>query len=95
MHEVAKARYYKVERIIADGKQQIRVEERWLLLFNDSLHTKHRRFVLEDVYDVSCRMTGEDMGMLYLHTKQGVFMYSIKEKPQPFIAAYKQLKTGN
>jgi len=95
MKIIERAPYYKVERAIIDGEQRVMTEERWLLLFVDRLHTKHRQFELKDVYDISFRMIAAGSGMLYLHTKQGVYSYNVKESPEPFIQAFKGLKQSD
>lgn len=92
MKWIVRTPYYKVERAIINGEQRIVEEERWLLLFADSLHTKHRQFALIDVHDISYRMTAPDNGMLYLHTKHGVYMYQIKDYPSHLVEAFKHLK---
>ncbi|RAV22967.1 hypothetical protein [Paenibacillus contaminans] len=83
--------YYKVERVVTGLEQKTVVHDREMVLYPDKVVTKRREFLVADVFDMSYRKLGADGGILYLHTKQGVYAYNVKEEPSPFIEAYRRL----
>lgn len=91
MKWIAVQPYYKVEREISSTEQKVAVQDRLMYLYEQCIVTKHREFSIMDVFDLSYRRIGADGGLLYLHTKQGLFSYTVHGDPQPFIEAYKEL----
>ncbi|ANY75798.1 hypothetical protein BBD41_26260 [Paenibacillus ihbetae] len=91
MNWIAVQPYYKIHRVV-DGIEQ-RTEEQWrkMYLYEDRIVTKYRVFPLNQVFDLSYRTMGGEGGFLYLHTRQGVYSYTVKEDPRTFIEAFKQL----
>ncbi|MGJ9383630.1 hypothetical protein CR203_20075 [Salipaludibacillus neizhouensis] len=87
---VASHPYIKVIREINSIQQKNVEYERRMYLYEDKLATKHHQFPIERVFDISFReMSGGD-AMLYIHTSQGVFSYSVKEDPTEFIRIFKE-----
>ncbi|MFD2043506.1 hypothetical protein ACFSTA_03860 [Ornithinibacillus salinisoli] len=85
MESIAEQTYYKTERQV-NSIEQVDIEhERKLYLYNDRIESKHRVFLLQEVLDISYRKLGGEGGLLYLHTNSGVFSYTVKTSPQPFI----------
>lgn len=91
MEWIAVQHYYKVKREISNGEQKSVVDERSLYLSKEGIVTKYRQFLIADVHDISYKAFGEDGGLLYLHTFQGVFTYMVYSDPISFIEAYKGL----
>ncbi|WP_018757314.1 hypothetical protein [Paenibacillus terrigena] len=91
MNSIAALSYYKVERNISGLEQTIHKQDRWIYLYQEKVVTAHREFPIQEVFDISYRSMGGDGGMLYLHTLQGVYSYTITEDPQSFLKAYKAL----
>lgn len=91
MKWIAVQPYYKVERKVSSTEQKVAVQDRLMYLYEHRIVTKHREFPIVDVFDLSYRRIGEDGGLLYLHTKQGVFSYTVNGNPLPFIEAYRAL----
>ncbi|MFD1064667.1 hypothetical protein [Oceanobacillus locisalsi] len=89
MQFIAKQPYIKVVREVKVLEQKDTEEQRYMYLYEDKIVTKYREFPLENVMDISYRLTGEK-GMLYLHTLKGVFAYIITSSPEQFIAAFKE-----
>ncbi|MFD0710422.1 hypothetical protein [Paenibacillus sp. GCM10027626] len=90
MHIIAEQCYYKIRREIDISGQRTVKELRTMQLYKDRIETRHRRFELREVLDVSFRRMGGDAGgFLYLHTSRGVFSYPVDSEPSLFIAAYK------
>ncbi|MGG4146354.1 hypothetical protein ABEW34_24925 [Paenibacillus algorifonticola] len=83
--------YFKMERQVTATEQVIIFHERTICLYELEIVTGYRVFALHDVYDMSYRRMGEEEGILYLHTKQGVYPYNVKSNPQFFIEAFMQL----
>lgn len=87
---IASQPYIKVQREINSIQQKNVEYERIIYLYEDRLVTKHREFPIEKVFDMSFReMSGEE-NLLYIHTSQGVFSYTVKEDPTEFIRIYKE-----
>ncbi|WP_028608663.1 hypothetical protein [Paenibacillus harenae] len=92
MNWIAVQSYYKVEREITGLEQKTVVQDRLMHLYEDKLVTRYREFPIGEVFDISYRpLGGSGEGLLYLHTKQGLFSYTVGKHPAPFIEAYKQL----
>lgn len=89
MDAIAAHPYYKVKRAIIDGEQRVEQEARTILLYEEKVSSCCRTFLLDDVYDMSYRTVGSEGGILYLHTHIGVFPYTVKADPAPFIDAFK------
>lgn len=90
MYLIAEQPYFKVQREV-NSTEQINVEyERLLYLYDDKVVTKYREFPISDVLDMSHRVVGGEGGVLYLHTIKGVFAYTVKTSPQPFVDAFKE-----
>ncbi|MDO7905568.1 hypothetical protein Q5741_03980 [Paenibacillus sp. JX-17] len=91
---IARQPYTKVQRSIMDAAQITVHEERMLYLFPDRVQTRHREFELGQVFDMSFRPMGPEGGggMLYLHTYQGVFSYTVESHPESFIQAFRQVR---
>ncbi|MFX3632759.1 MAG: hypothetical protein ACE3L7_06760 [Candidatus Pristimantibacillus sp.] len=83
--------YYKVAREVTSLEQKTVVQNRLMYLYKERIVTKYREFPIIEVFDLSYRSMGGDEGLLYLHTKQGVFSYTISTDPNSFIEAYKNL----
>lgn len=90
MNLLAKQPYFKMERKVT-SIEQINIEhERVLTLFDEKITTQNREFMMKDILDVSYREIGNDGGgLLYLHTSQGVYSYTVKESPMAFVEAYR------
>ncbi|MGZ9584368.1 hypothetical protein [Paenibacillus marinisediminis] len=95
MKWIAEQPYYKVERVMSSVEQKTVVYERTMYLYQDKLVTQHREFDIQNIFDISYRKLGADEGILYLHTKQGVFTYSLKADPSLFIKEYKGLNSNS
>ncbi|MBP1155747.1 MULTISPECIES: hypothetical protein [unclassified Paenibacillus] len=93
MNWIAKQPYYKVQREVSSTEQKTVVHDRWLYLYEDKIVTGYRRFPIDEVFDMSYRRLGSEEGVLYLHTKQGVYSYTVKADPGTFIEAFKELET--
>ncbi|GAA0375817.1 hypothetical protein [Bacillus horti] len=92
MEPLATQIYYKVQREV-DGLSQRNVEyERTIYLYEDRVVTQYREFPFYDVYDVSYRRMGKEKGLLYLHTRNGIYSYTVKTDPDKFIKVYKKYK---
>lgn len=91
MKWIAAHPYYKVEREVTGTEQRTVVHDRLMYLYGNKIITQYREFPIEEVFDISYRQMGIEGGLLYLHTKQGVFSYTINSDPVDFIKAYKEL----
>lgn len=83
--------YYKIQREIGSTEQITYEDNRTLYLYPDRIVTQYREFPIADVFDLSYRQMGETGGFLYLHTKLGVYSYTVKDNPGNFIKAFKNL----
>ncbi|RXZ78925.1 hypothetical protein EBB07_25225 [Paenibacillaceae bacterium] len=88
---IASHPYFKVERKLCDSTQQIIVHDHVIQLYSTKISTFHREFLVSNVYDMSFRKMGAEDGILYLHTHQGVYPYTVKDNPVLFINAFKEL----
>lgn len=90
MQFIAKQPYVKVVRQVSALEQKDTEEQRYMYLYEDKIVTRYREFPIENVMDISYRLTGKKTkGMLYLHTLKGVYAYIIKSSPEQFIDAFK------
>lgn len=89
MSFIAEQAYVKMERVIIGIRQYDKEDHRSLYLYTDRIVTKHRVFPLADVLDLSFRPIVKEGGLLYLHTKQGVFSYQVQASPSAFMDAYR------
>lgn len=92
MSWIAKQPYYKVQREVSGTEQKTVVHDRLMYLYGDHIVTRYRKFPIHEVYDMSYRKLGDEGGVLYLHTKQGVYSYTVKADPGTFINAFKELE---
>ncbi|WP_159881417.1 hypothetical protein [Paenibacillus puerhi] len=90
-HILAEHPYYKIVRTVTATEQSYIPEERVMCLFVSKITTRHREFPLHEVYDISYRRMGAEEGILYLHTRQGVYPFNVKSDPASFIEAFKRL----
>ena len=89
MDWIAVQPYIKVHRKV-DGTEQIRIEEkRHLYMYPDKIVSKYHEFLIQDVLDITFKSYGENNGLLYLHTKSGLYSFTVEDSPQPFIDAFK------
>lgn len=86
--------YYKILRKLSSTGQQEIKEKRNITLYANHIGTKHHRFSLDEVQDISFRQVGSKGGLLYLHTLQGMFSYPVETSPGNFMEIVKKvLKT--
>ncbi|MEK3734782.1 MULTISPECIES: hypothetical protein [Paenibacillus] len=92
MSWIAVQTYYKIRREVTAIEQRTVEQERTMYLYKDRVVTAYREFPIAQVFDLSYRkMGGGTEGFLYLHTQQGVYAYTVKEDPDPFIQAFRNL----
>lgn len=92
MRLIAMQPYQKVIREFDRISQQIRVEDREMVLYEEKIQTQHREFSIDQVWDITFRKMGSSgEGLMYLHTTKGVFPYTVSDHPESFIASFKQL----
>lgn len=91
MNWIAIQPYYKVEREVTGVDQKTVVHDRIIYLYENKIVTGFREFPIDNVFDISYRQMGGEEGLLYLHTKQGVYSYTVKTDPRKFIDAFKKL----
>lgn len=84
--------YYKIHRKVTSIEQTTVVHERSMYLYEHKVTTQYREFPIDEVFDMSYRKMGAEGGFLYLHTKQGVYPYTVRADPNEFISAFKELK---
>ncbi|GCL71592.1 hypothetical protein [Paenibacillus naphthalenovorans] len=95
MNWIAKQLYYKVQRQMTGIAQITEAQDRWMYLYEDKVVTHYREFPIHEVFDISYRKLGGTEGILYLHTKQGVYSYMVKADPSEFVEAFKQLESSS
>lgn len=83
--------YVTYERTLTDLAQRTVVHEHSMKLYRTKICAGPREFAVSHVYDMSFRQLGAEGGILYLHTNQGVFPYTVKVEPTPLIRAFKKL----
>ncbi|MBH5317630.1 hypothetical protein I6N90_07420 [Paenibacillus sp. GSMTC-2017] len=91
MNWIAVQPYYKVERKLNGLEMKTIRDDRIMYLYANKIVTAHREFEIEDVHDLSFRQMGGDEGILYLHTKQGVFSYTLQGDTTAFIQSFRDL----
>lgn len=91
MAKLAVQPYYKVTRKVVNNEQLTVMEEREMHLYREKIVTKHREFPIAHVVDLSYKPIGKEGGLLYLHTKQGLYTYTVASDPQSFIESCKTL----
>jgi len=84
--------YFTVTRKIVDGTQVVLHEEQLLKMYEDKITTSASTFSFSDVHDISFRKLTKELGILYLHTNQGLFPYKVREEPRCFIETFYKLK---
>ncbi|ALX49571.1 hypothetical protein [Lentibacillus amyloliquefaciens] len=91
MKVIAEQPYVKVQQQIeVTGKHYVE-EDRTLYLYSDRILSKYHEFPIEIVWDISYRPVGPRGGLLYLHTNRGVNVYTVKESPERFIEAFREI----
>lgn len=91
MNWIAVQPYYKVEREVTGIEQKTVVHDRFMYLYEYKIVTGFREFPIDHVFDISYRQMGGEGGLLYLHTKQGVYSYTVNADPRKFMDAVKKL----
>ena len=89
MKLLAEHPYVKVERKVANFKQENIEHERIISLYEEKVVTQHRVFPMSIVTDFSFRTIANEGGFLYLHTLRGVYTYQVKTSPEAFIDTYR------
>ncbi len=79
-----------VRKVDLDGQRYVDTHHQ-LILTDTEIKSRDYRFALENVFDISYRPVREEVGLLYLHTNQGVFTYRIATPPDQFIVACKKV----
>ncbi|WP_026073513.1 hypothetical protein [Robertmurraya massiliosenegalensis] len=92
MRRIISQPYVKVERKIKDFEQITMEYREHLHLYEDRIVTRDHVFLVKNVHDMSFRRFSSTEGVLYLHTNQGVFPYSVPKEPNGFIDEYKKLR---
>ena len=95
MYLLAEQAYFKVQREVTSIQQKDVEYERTLYLYSDRIVTKYREFAIGDVMDISYRQFGPEAGLLYIHTRSGLFTYSVRTSTRAFIEAFKKQKEEN
>jgi hypothetical protein len=85
-------RYFIVARKIVDGTQLVLKEEQLLRMYKDKITTSASTFLFSEIHDISFRKLTKELGILYLHTNQGLFPYKVSEEPHCFIQTFYKLK---
>lgn len=88
---IATQPYYKIERSVTAGNLETIIHQRSLCLYPDRIVSAYREFLIKEIYDISFRDLGQGHGVLYLHTKQGVFPYTLEADAELFISEVKRL----
>ncbi|WP_054939819.1 hypothetical protein [Paenibacillus ihuae] len=83
--------YYKVERIVSADNLETIIHRRALCLYPTRIVSAYREFLIDEIFDISFRDLGQGHGVLYLHTKQGVFPYTVETAVELFISEVKRL----
>jgi len=91
MSYLAAQPYSKIIREVTSIEQKDTEEKRTLYLYPDKVVSQHRKFPIEDVIDMSYRSFGKNNGLLYVHTRSGLFTYTVTTSTVEFINAYKKL----
>lgn len=91
MKLIAEQSYVKMEREIDVTGLHYVEDNRLLYLYNDRILSRHHEFPIEKVWDMSYRPVSSDGGLLYLHTSEGVHVYTVKKSPERFIEAFRKV----
>lgn len=83
--------YIEVEREIKCNEQQFIQKKYYLELYEDTIKSNKKTFRIENVYDISYKSSSNMLGVLYLHTNQGLFSFQVDMSPDHFIREYKKL----
>ncbi|WP_051189150.1 hypothetical protein [Halalkalibacillus halophilus] len=67
-------------------------EDFYVYLYKHKVVSDEQEFPIETVFDMSYKMLSGMYGFLYLHTTKGVFTYQIKDRPDTFIAAFREVE---
>ncbi|PWU69614.1 MULTISPECIES: hypothetical protein [Gracilibacillus] len=89
MSLIAQHPYIKIERKVTSIEQFHIEHDRIIYLYSDKVVTHNREFPIKDVMDFSYREIANKGGILYLHTLQGVYTYTVRSSPEAFITAYR------
>ncbi|WP_077298351.1 hypothetical protein [Virgibacillus pantothenticus] len=90
MSLIAKQPYFKMERVVTSLQQEDIKRERMLYLYSNKVITQRREFHIEDVLDFSYREISNQGGILYLHSLQGVYTYTVESSPEEFIQTFRE-----
>lgn len=83
--------YYKVERTVTADNLEIVIHRRSLCLYSNRIVSAYREFPIDEIFDISFKDLGQGHGVLYLHTKHGVYAYTIETDAELFISEVKKL----
>jgi len=91
---LAKQSYIKVYREVSSTKQKDVEYKRTIYMYPDKIITKYRKFLMEDVLDISYREVkkSKGFGLLYIHTTSGLYSYTVKNSPHIFVEVFKRCK---
>ncbi|KNE21354.1 hypothetical protein [Virgibacillus pantothenticus] len=90
MSLIAKQPYFKMERVVTSLQQEDIKQERMLYLYSNKVITHRREFHIEDVLDFSYREISNQGGILYLHSLQGLYTYTVESSPEEFIQTFRK-----
>ncbi len=79
-----------MERVVTSLQQEDIKRERMLYLYSNKVITQRREFHIEDVLDFSYREISNQGGILYLHSLQGVYTYTVESSPEEFIQTFRE-----
>lgn len=80
-----------VRKVDIDGQRYVETNHE-LVMTETEITSRDYRFALKNVFDISYRSVTEGVGLLYLHTNQGVIPFKLNTPPDDFIAAYKSIR---
>lgn len=83
--------YIRIERAMIDFEQKCITHHCEIIMFPDRIKTEQHEFGIKEVFDMSYKPLGGEEGLLYLHTKYGVYSYMVRDHPKAFIQKYKEL----
>lgn len=89
---LAKQPYIKVQREVTSIEQKDIEHKRIIYLYEDKIVTEHREFLIGNIVDISYRKFGDGAGLLYIHTRSGLFTYTVKTSTEEFIRAFHKLR---
>lgn len=85
MKILAKHPYIKVIREVTKLEKKETKENRELILYPNKLTTRHREFQIESLIKVATRKIGKDGGLIFIHTRSGLFSYTVEQIDENFI----------